>query len=56
MYGGNKRLRYGTALAGACEVAACFDVAVAMAFLPGVADGTRAALARVIGTLVKLSR
>lgn len=54
--GGNKRLRYGTALGSAREVMACFDVAVAMGYLEPLPVENKRRLDRVIGTLVKLGR
>ena len=54
--GGNRRQRYATALGSAREAKACFDLAVAMGYVPALAadDGNR--FSYVIGTLVKLTR
>jgi four helix bundle protein len=56
VHGGNRRQRYATALGSAREVMACFDVAVAMEYLPRLGDGARDRLDKVIATLVKVSR
>ncbi len=54
--GGNRRQRYRTALGSAREVQACFDVAVALRYMPPVNESTSADMNRVIGTLVTLVR
>ena len=56
MQGGNRRLRYSTALGSARETMACFDVAVAMDYLAPLAFESRDRLDMVIATLVKVSR
>jgi len=55
--GGNRRLRFDTAIGSAKETVACLEVAVAMTYLPqrdieASVDG----LGRVVATLVKLQR
>ncbi len=54
--GGNRRLRYATALGSARETMACFDVAVAMDYLAPLGFESRDRLDKVIATLVKVSR
>jgi len=54
--GGNRRLRYMTALGSARETMACFDVAVAMDYLAPLGFESRDRLDKVIATLVKVSR
>jgi four helix bundle protein len=54
--GGNRRARYENALGSAREVAACFDVAVAMGYLGRPAEGVFGRLDQVIGTLSRLVR
>lgn len=54
--GGNRRVRYENALGSAREVAACFDVAVAMGYLGRPADEVYGHLDQVIGTLTRLVR
>lgn len=53
--GGNRRLRYLTALGSAREVRACFDVARAMDYVAPLADDVADRLDKVIATLVRLS-
>ena len=54
--GGNRRLRYATALGSARETMACFDVAVAMDYLAPLGFESMDRLDKVIATLVKVSR
>jgi len=54
--GKNRRARYANALGSAYEVAACFDVAVAMRCIPEPGPDVKQRLDHVIGTLVNLTR
>ena len=54
--GGNRRLRYSTALGSARETMACFDVAVALDYIAPLDFAARYRLDKVIATLVKMSR
>lgn len=54
--GGNRRLRYLTALGSARELRACFEVAFAMGYVEPLAFDDADRLDKVIATLVKLCR
>ena len=54
--GGNRRLRYATALGSARETRACFDVAVALDYIAPLGFEALDRLDKVIATLVKVSR
>ena len=54
--GGNRRLRYATALGSARETRACFDVAVALDYIAPLGFEVLDRLDKVIATLVKVSR
>ena len=54
--GGNRRARYADALGSACETRACLEVAAAMGYTPEPQPLVLDRLARVIGTLVNLTR
>ena len=54
--GGNRRLRYLTALGSARETLACLHVAEAFGYIAPVGPGLTMDLDRAIGTLVKLAR
>jgi len=54
--GGNRRLRYQTALGSARETMACCDLAVAMDYIAPLEFGARDRIDKVIATLVKVSR
>ena len=53
--GGNRTLRYSTALGSMLETNACFDGAVALGYVRPIEQGTARKIDRVIGTLVKLT-
>ncbi len=53
--GGNRRVRYQTALGSAYEVRACLDVAAALGYIDAVSDRTKDGLGRVLATLTKLA-
>jgi len=55
-FGGNRKLRYHTALGSAGEVLACYDTAEAMGYIAPVADDARRRVDHVIGTLVNVLR
>jgi len=55
-FGGNRKLRYHSALGSAGEVVACYDTAEAMEYITPVAHETRRRLDHVIGTLVNVLR
>jgi four helix bundle protein len=52
--GKNRSARYHTSLWSLREVLACFEVAAAMGYLPGVQPALRARFDHVLGTLVRL--
>jgi four helix bundle protein len=52
--GKNRSARYHTSLGSLREVLACFEVAAAMGYLPGVQPALRARFDHVLGTLVRL--
>jgi four helix bundle protein len=52
--GGNRRARYDSALGSARETLANLEAAEAIGYLPPLAEGLRARLNRIIGTLVKV--
>ena len=54
--GGHRRARYFNALGSAYETRACLDVAAAMGCTPPPDDAVQQKIARLIGTLVKLTR
>ena len=54
--GGNRRLRYATALGSARETLACFDIAVALDYMTPLSAEAADRLDKVIATLVKVSR
>ena len=54
--GGNRRLRYATALGSAREVLACLETAHMMGYCGTVDADTRSRLDHVIGTLVRIVR
>ena len=54
--GGNRTLRYCTALGSARESQACLDAARAWGYVPLVAPSVHEGLREVVGTLVKLTR
>ena len=54
--GGNRSLRYLTALGSARELRACFEVAFAMGYVEPLAFDDADRLDKVIATLVKLCR
>ena len=54
--GGNRRLRYATALGSARETMACFDVATAMDYIKPLDFEKADRIAKVIAILVKVSR
>jgi len=54
--GRNRNARYSDALGSALETQACYDVAVAVAYVTEPGDEVRQRLNRVIGTLVNLTR
>ena len=55
-FGGNRKLRYHSALGSSGEVLACYDVAEAMGYIDPVAMEARSRVDHVIGTLVKVLR
>jgi four helix bundle protein len=55
-WGGNRMLRFRTALGSTREVEACFDVAEALGNVACVDPGLREQLDAVIGGLVRLTR
>ena len=54
--GGNRRLRYATALGSAREVLACLETGHMMGYCGTVDGDTRSRLDHVIGTLVRIVR
>ena len=54
--GGNRTLRYCTALGSARESQACLHAARALRYVPAVDSALDAGLREVVGTLVKLTR
>ena len=54
--GGNRRLRYFTALGSMRETMACLDVAEALGYLPGVDAAIVAQSNHILGTLVRLTQ
>ena len=54
--GGNRRLRYATALGSAREVLACLETGHMMGYCNTVDSDTRSRLDHVIGTLVRIVR
>jgi len=54
--GGNRTLRYSTALGSARESQACLHAARALGYVPTVAPSVSDGLREVVGTLVKLTR
>jgi four helix bundle protein len=54
--GGNRRLRYETALGSVNEVGACLDCAEALGYLAAVPSRTRDRLRHITGVLVKVAR
>jgi four helix bundle protein len=52
--GKNRSARYHTSLGSLREALACFEVAAAMGYLPGVQPALRARFDHVLGTLVRL--
>ena len=54
--GGNRRLRYHTALGSSGEVLACYDTAEAMGYIDPVGSEPRDRVDHVIGTLVNVLR
>jgi four helix bundle protein len=54
--GGNRLLRFRTALGSAREVEACLDVAEALGYVESIDGGLREQLNAVIGGLVRLTR
>ena len=54
--GGNRRMRYATALGSAREVLACLETGHVMGYCDTVHDTTRSRLDHVIGTLVRIVR
>jgi four helix bundle protein len=52
--GGNRRLRYQTALGSLREALACFETAAALGYLPDVDAELRGRFDHVLGTLVRL--
>jgi four helix bundle protein len=53
--GGNRRLRYHSALGSLREALACFEVAAALGYLPEVEPDLRQRFDHVLGTLVRVS-
>jgi hypothetical protein len=54
--GGNRKLRYHTALGSSGEVLAVYDTAEAMAYIDPVGSEVRSRVDHVIGTLVNVLR
>src|SRR5690606_36997774 len=54
--GGNRRLRYETAVGSAREVRACYDVAEAMDYIKPVGDDIRDRLDKICATLSRITR
>ncbi|TNF25874.1 MAG: four helix bundle protein [Deltaproteobacteria bacterium] len=54
--GRNRNARYSDALGSALETRACYDVAAVVNYMPEPSDEVRQRLARIIGTLVNLTR
>lgn len=54
--GGNRTLRYSTALGSARESQACLHAARALRYVPSIAPSIDDGLRAVVGTLVKVSR
>jgi four helix bundle protein len=54
--GGNRRVRYATALGSAREVRACFDCADALGYVDSHIEAELERLDKVIATLYKLTR
>jgi four helix bundle protein len=54
--GGNRTLRYHSALGSMRETIACIEVAVAMGYVAPPSDDLAARMHRVVGTLVRLVR
>jgi four helix bundle protein len=55
-FGGNRKLRYHSALGSAGEVFACYDTAEAMGYVDAISSEARRRLDHVIGTLVNVLR
>jgi four helix bundle protein len=54
--GGNRTLRYRTALGSMQETMACVQVGAALGYLEGIDDALEDRMCRIIGTLVRLTR
>jgi four helix bundle protein len=55
-FGGNRKLRYHSALGSSGEVLACYDVAEAMGYVDPIGREARRRVDHVIGTLVNVLR
>jgi four helix bundle protein len=55
-FGGNRKLRYHTALGSAHEVVGCYDAAEAMRYVEPVEGEIRGRLDAIVGTLIKVLR
>ena len=52
--GGNRKVRYHTALGSLREAQACFETATAFGYMPPLSAELRASFDQVLGTLVRL--